>query len=319
MNKNLFKLKDLRIKLEGSSNKSEIEYEMHLDFANIVSGEHPVLDAYVKFNYPINTTLGFQKLPFSRHSMIAIIYSPWLKRAQIIDEGQTRRDVGLHLKKAFLNEKIQIYGSVVNGEKDLVQENDKKAGVEYIGRVELAYPAKIKYRAIDIATSPIPVFSLGTSYRQSTKGQNAFYDDEIYHKINGTKKSYGADFAMMFRGFSLLGEYHFIDYDWDQDTYPDRENWKTTGCLFEGNYFFKKYKSVLALRYDNTRINFYNMGSDDGNLGVKKETISIGYNFRINSHLNVLKIQFKKEINGGVNHGDPSKYEIRIGLQYLIG
>ena len=83
--------------------------------------------------------------------------------------------------------------------------------------------------------------------------------------------------------------------------------------------FLKKYNSVFALRYDNTDVNFYNVDSQNGSGGDITETLSIGYNYRINSHLNVLKIQFRKEINGGTSAGDPAKYEIRVGLQYLIG
>ena len=321
INKNLFKLKDVRLKIEGSSNKRDINYEIHFDFAKSVNGEIPILDAYVTYNKFIETTIGLHKLNFSRHSRIAIIYSPWLKRAQIIDKGQTRRDVGLHLSKGFLNDKIQLFGSVVNGEPSLVSENDIKGGVEYIGRLELSYPCKMKYRAIDVSTSPIPVFSFGTSYRHSQKGSNDFMEgeDEIFTKINGVKRFYQADFALMYRGFSFLSEFHLIDYHWDQTMNLSQEKWSTSGVILEGNYFLKKYNSVFALRYDNTDVNFYNVDSQNGSGGDITETLSIGYNYRINSHLNVLKIQFRKEINGGTSAGDPAKYEIRVGLQYLIG
>ena len=317
VHKNLFKLKDLRLKIEGSSNKRDIDYEMHFDFAKIINNEVPILDAYVTYNNFLETTIGYTKLPFSRHSRIAIIYSPWLKRAQIIDEGQVRRDIGLHLSKGFFNDKIQIFTSIVNGESSLVSENDVQGGVEFIGRVELAYPAKMKYRAIDIATSPIPIFSIGTSFRQSRKGSTGYMEgeDAIFNKIDGIKKFHQADFALMYRGFSLLSEIHLIDYYFDTNS----NKWSTSGVLLEGNYFLKKYNSVLALRYDNTDINFYNVGEENGSVGAIKETISFGYNYRFNSHLNLLKIQFKKEINGGTNSNSPSKYEIRIGLQYLIG
>ena len=90
---------------------------MHLDFAKLKDNEQPLMDAYVTFNNKLETTVGFTKLPFSRHSKTAIIYQPWLKRAQIIDEGQHRRDIGLHLSYGILNDKI-TYESQVRLTKD---------------------------------------------------------------------------------------------------------------------------------------------------------------------------------------------------------
>ena len=321
--KNLFKLKDARIKLEGSINKRKIEYEMHLDFAKLKDNEQPLMDAYVTFNNKLETTVGFTKLPFSRHSKTAIIYQPWLKRAQIIDEGQQRRDIGLHLSYGILNDKIQLFSSIVDGEKDLVSDNDASGNLEYIGRIELAYPTKMKYRSLDLAHSSTPIFSLGSSYRSSTKSETDVFDEIIYYKINGTKKSYEFDFAIMYKGFSFLAEAHSIDYLWENS---QRENSNTIGLLIEGNYLLKRYNSVFALRYDHTDIN--------GTVslpGIQQQTISIGYNYRFNEHMNVLKIQFRREIYDGninsigdlfsppLNTSNPFKNEIRIGLQYIIG
>ena len=310
--KNLFKLKDARIKLEGSSNKRKLEYELHLDFAKLKDSEQPVLDAYVTYDSFIETTVGFTKIPFSRHSKIAIIYQPWLKRAQIIDEGQHRRDIGLHLKKSLYSGKIQLFGSIIDGEKDLVSDNDNSGNLEYVSRVEIAYPTKMKYRAFDLAQSSVPIFSLGTSFRTSKKEETDIYDEVIFYKINGTKRSYQFDFASMYKGFSFLCEGHKIEYDWNSRIPSKTE---TLGFLIEGNYLFKKYNSVIAFRYDQTDIN--GVSGNNPAPGIQEETFSIGYNYRFNEHMNVLKIQFRK--NYYPNQNLPSKNEIRIGLQYLIG
>ena len=181
----------------------------------------------------------------------------------------------------------------------------------------------MKYRSLDLAHSSTPIFSLGSSYRSSTKSETDVFDEIIYYKINGTKKSYEFDFAIMYKGFSFLAEAHSIDYLWENS---QRENSNTIGLLIEGNYLLKRYNSVFALRYDHTDIN--------GTVslpGIQQQTISIGYNYRFNEHMNVLKIQFRREIYDGnmnsigdlfsppLNTSNPFKNEIRIGLQYIIG
>ena len=356
--KNIMRLKDARIRLKGSSMKKFFEYELHLDFANLIDGtsnqpKMPVLDGYVTLNHHIETTLGYTKIPFSRESMTAIIYSPFLKRSMIIDEGQSRRDVGLHLQKGILSDKIKFYASYVNGLPEISKQQDDSLGNELITRLEMSWPSKMKHRGVDVAKSPIPVFSLGTAYRYSHKGKNWDADDEtIWTGIDGVKQSLTTDFAINYRGIQLLIERNHISYDYDDlyigtaeidaviasnpsynPPWPDYpfilpENQYTTGYLMQLTYYLKKFNSVFSLRYDQANIN-YSKNSEHQNFmkGKIEDTFAFAYNYRLNNHLSVLKVQIGKTIFSGTDiYGAdldyskrPSMLEIRLGFQYIIG
>lgn len=290
--KNLMRLKDARIRLKGSSMKSKFKYELHLDFANLANNsnqpEVPLLDGYVTYCGPLDVTLGYTKLPFSRESMTPIIYSPWLKRSMIVDEGQSRRDVGIHLEKGFLSDKINVYASYVNGLPEISKQQDDSLGYELVTRIDLAYPTKMKYRAVDLSRSHIPVVSIGSSMRRSHKGQIYDADDEtIFNGVDGVKQSISGDLAIMYKGFSVLVERHHIRYSLDeialsleqQDqlaNYPHLDfvfpsfpftymigddvvtpDFYSQGMVYQLTYFAKKYNSVLSLRYDWANINFH--------------------------------------------------------------
>lgn len=356
--KNIMRLKDARIRLKGSSMKKFFEYELHLDFANLIDGtsnqpEVPILDGYVTLNHHIETTLGYTKIPFSRESMTPIIYSPFLKRSMIIDEGQSRRDVGLHLQKGMYSEKIKFYASYVNGLPEISKQQDDSLGNELITRIEVSWPSKMKYRGVDIANSPIPVFSFGTAYRYSHKGKNWDADDEtIWTGIDGIKQSLTTDLAINYRGIQLLIERNHISYDYDDlyigtpeidaiiesnpfytPPWPDYpfilpENQYTTGYLMQLTYYLKKYKSVFSFRYDQANIN-YSKNSEYQNFkkGKIEDNYTFAYNYRFNNHLSVFKIQIGKTLFSGTDiYGAdldyskrPSMLEIRLGFQYVIG
>ena len=335
LDKSLFRLKDARIRFKGSSNKKQFSYELQLDFANMMSNdipEVPVLDANVTLRTFADITMGYQKLPFSRESLIPIIYTPWLKRSMIVDEGQARRDVGIHLEKNFLNDRINFYTSLVNGMPALTKTNDDSLGFEFVSRVDFSYPTKMKFRALDLANSKIPVFSLGLNYRNSSKSQNYDADDEdIWTGIDGEKKSYIIDFATFYRGFSFLLETHRINYNYNRNTifnvvdstYVDispfyhpssNGSTRTDGFLSQVSYYSERFKSALSIRYDLANIN---QGSLEFKNGKKEESIGVAYNYFFNSHLSIFKLQI---IRTNFNYESrPNMIEIRAGLQYIIG
>lgn len=351
--KNLMRLKDARVRLKGSSMKKKFNYELHLDFANLAdqsnSPELPILDGYVTYNGPLDITVGYTKLPISRESMTPIIYSPWLKRSMIIDEGQSRRDLGVHLEKGIFSDKINFYTSFVNGLTEISKQQDDSLGYELISRIDFAYPSKMKYRAINISRSALPILSLGVSYRQSHKGEFHDADDEtIWTGIDGLKQSLSYDFAVKFKGISLLIERHQINYEMDpifignlsippqaQVNYPNypyvRDDFKTKGKIVQLSYYHKKWRSVYSIRYDDANINYLEKDNEltsyDESIGKNEKTIGFAYNYRFNSHLSVFKLQLTRTVFAGFDkYGAtldyslrPKMYELRVGFQYIIG
>ena len=169
--KNRFRLRDAQLILEGRL-KDEWEYEVQVDFADIgsnISGdvdpENPgLMDAFVTYKGldVFNIKLGYSKLPYSRSSLTPFPYSTYWQRA-LIARGDifSRRDVGVTLYKDYWKKRVNAYAGIYTGlgEFSISGDNDASGNLEFIARVDLSYPAPMKYRQVDYIHTPIPPVS----------------------------------------------------------------------------------------------------------------------------------------------------------------
>src|SRR5690606_4134466 len=107
-NKDRFKLRDARFFIEGRIGNT-YEYKLQADLSSLgateVDPESPALyDAYITYKgfEPVNITVGYGKLPYSRASMVAFANSPYWQRAEVVrGDLFPRRDVGITLDKSL--------------------------------------------------------------------------------------------------------------------------------------------------------------------------------------------------------------------------
>lgn len=337
--KNRYKLRDAQIQVEGRY-KNKVAYEFQIDFADLalansgsIDPENPgLMDAYVIFKHIpfVDVRVGYGKTPYSRASQVPFIYSPYWQRAEIVRGNIfSRRDIGVTLSSSLWKQRIKIYGGMYNGlgEISLKGDNDASGKPEFVGRAELAFPSRYRYRDIDTRKTPIPMFVVGGNARYMDKSQQAnqflpfgSVGEYLIKIIDGKKYGYGGDFSFQYMGFSAQFEIH-------QFIMQPRLN---TSALFQGtdstfnegyvrsggyygqiNYFSKSIKSIFSIRYESLNIN----DLADGEL----QRFSAAVAYQIKGFDAMIKAQYflnlkEEEFIDALNWNE----QFRIGFQYLF-
>lgn len=335
--KNRHRLRDAQVQIEGRY-RDKIEYELQVDFADLqrsvtgpIDGENPgLMDAYIVFKGLefIDIQVGYGKTPYSRSSLVPFIYTPYWQRVEMVrGDIFARRDVGISLIKTFWKQRIRLQGGVYNGigEISLRGDNDPSGNLEYIGRIDIAYPSRYRYRDIDDKVSPIPMFNLGANIRHSDKRQPdggllppASVGEYGVKVIDGVKTGYGFDVSAQYMGFSAQFEMHqfimepqnpnnFLFQGLSEDFHEGFV--RAGGYYSQLNYFSKKLKSIFSGRYEALNINDLAEG--------ELQRLSIAYAYLFRGFDTMLKIQYFRVLSEE-ELIDPLRWteQIRIGMQY---
>jgi hypothetical protein len=338
LNNNRFDLRDAQIQIEGRVGRTWA-YEFQFDLADIASGQSAVdgenpglMDANVKYKgfKLFDIQAGFGKTPYSRSSLVPIVYSPFWQRAQIVrGDVFSRRDVGVTLSQSFWKQRINIYGGVYSGlgEIALRGENDGSGSIEYISRLDFAYPARFRYREIDDRHVPIPMFQIGINGRYTKRNLPdggsfpAFSSGEFGLRVlDGERYVYGFDAAFMYKGFSGNFEIHQYRGQPRLETNPLLQGlpleqterfFLAGGYLAQMNYFFKPWKTILSVRYEQLDLNDLVNG--------RSERFSLAVAYQINGFNSMLKFQYFNIITEEENL-DPLRWteQFRLGWQFLF-
>lgn len=322
--KNRFKLRDAQIKLEGRI-ANDYEYEVQFDFANLGGAldpeNPPLMDAYIIYKGLsfADFKVGFQKLPYSRSSLVPFFYSPFFQRSEFVrGEVFSRRDVGLTVMKDFYNGKVNaMFGAYTGmGEFTLAGNNDLSGNLEYIGRVDFSYPSKYKYRELDVNVTAIPVFQIGLNARFAEKGTTLGKDYQLT-TIDGSRTLYGADLSIKYMGFSAQLEAHQMVVN-PKDTLrffgeSNDGSFLAGGMHAQINYFSKKLNSSLSARYENFNLNNHYQGVN--------ERLSFAYTYQIDGWNSAIKMQYTHILNEEQNAFFPEGVvgDLNWDAQFRIG
>jgi len=345
--KNRFGLRDAQLQLEGRVGH-DFEYELQVDFADFANqtdlGENPgIMDA--NFTYKgfkiVDATIGYQKLPYGRNSLVPFVYSPyWIRPELTRGELFSRRDAGITLSKNFWHQRINVYAGAYSGMGEQLLskfggDNDPSGSLEYVGRVDLSYPARYRYRDFDVNHAPIPMFSIGVNARSVFRKFSSFLpgDDYYLRNISGQKSIIGADFSFQYQGFSAQLEWHqlkisptdYIDPDINSGRFREDRGtkqskigekptvyFKAGGLVAQMSYFVKPIKTIISSRYDN-------LNPNDLVIKNTEETISFAAAYMINGFNAMFKAQYQLRL---VDRKNPSLQriddQIRLGMQFLL-
>lgn len=277
---NKFFLRNAQMQIRGNAGK-HTRFFFGFDIAQIISkGNDPqnpaLLDAsiqYQGFSFA-DILLGYDKVCYSRNNQVSFFDSPFWQRAEITGGAfYGRRDIGLTLHKKLLRKKLGLWVGVYSGMGEAILQglNAPSGKYEYVIRAEYSWPVVVKYRELDESHSVIPIFSAGMNGKYCDKSLPA---GEIFaggttgefatKVVNGEKYTYGADFSMMWQGFSLQAEIHQLRMQLRDSTdgllysLPNSVTKRTVftgGFFIQGNYFSKKLQSGLSLRYEELNYN----------------------------------------------------------------
>jgi hypothetical protein len=329
--KNHFVLNTARLKIEGRvSNK--YEYEFQLDFSRLgtsdVLGEFPtMLDA--NFTYkklPVDIVVGYQKLPFSRSSMVSFGHQPGWQRPEIA-RGYlySRRDIGITLQKTLWQDRVGLYGGIYTGQGEYILtsanggDGDASGKPEYVGRAEFSYPCKYRYSEVyDTRQVRKPMFSIGANGRYVTRTTNpkigiADFDLTL---AGGKRSIVGLDVAAQWRGFS--GLFEIVQMTLKNPTNKALLNNKLTDRVVAGGmtaqlaYYSKKIKSGFLLRYDELT------PSDLVATDYKIKNLSFCYNYMLDGFRSMLRFQYIYRMIKDDNTRLEQKYHddlVRLGWQ----
>jgi hypothetical protein len=333
--KNRFALRDAQFQFEGRIGNTW-EYEFQADLADFVSNttgqpdaENPgLMEANVVYKGLkfVEIKMGYGKLPYSFQSLVPFTHSPYWQRPEITrGDFFSRRDVGVTLSKSLFKSKLMLDAGAYTGlgEKSLIGENDASGALEYIGRAMFCFPARYRYRMIDINHSVIPLFALGVNGRYTKRnmpigstfppGTTGEFGIKM---INGEKYVYGADATFQYKGFSAQVEAHQIK-GIPNDTVSSllmgtpqsfNKGYFLAGAFVaQASYYIKPARTVLSFRFENLNINDL--------IEDYTERYSAACAYRFKKSNAILKMQYyffgKEEVFADIKF----KQQLRVGYQ----
>ena len=225
--KNRFKLRDAQVQFEGRMG-DKYEYELQFDLVDLAGSalepdpENPgLMDCFLIYKGIswFGIKVGWSKTPYSRSSLIPFIYSPYWQRPEFLrGDIFSRRDVGVTIQGTYWKQRLNVFLGAYTGlgEVSLKGNNDRSGKLEYMTRIELAYPSRYKYRSVDESISPQPMVVLGANARYANKtldggGFPAYAIGEYSIKvIDGQRFCYGTDLSAQYKGFSGQFEWQYM-------------------------------------------------------------------------------------------------------------
>lgn len=337
--KNRFKLRDAEIDVEGRIG-GEYEYNLKVDLADMAANnsgqeidpENPgLMQATVKYNgfHFLEVEMGYGKVYYSRSSMHPFSFSPYWQRAELVRGSIfSRRDVGVTLMKNFWKQRANLYLGAYTGlgEISLAGDNDASGRLEYIGRFDIAYPSRYRYRDFDDRITPIPMFALGVNARYMDK---RLPNGEVFpvnaageyglKVIDGKRYVYGFDASFQYMGLSGQFEIHQIKSEPQNDNDPLFMNLtpkQTKGYVLSGgfitqlSYFIKPLKTIVSARYEELDLNDLVPGNS--------QRFSSAIAYQINGYSAMIKFQYFNILRE--ESTDPLKWDeqFRVGMQFLF-
>ena len=311
-----FAVKDMDLDILGKT-ANKFVYEFHASLIDLVSAAatqnkanpaNPgIKAAYLQYKgWPVKIKLGYDKIPYSQGSLSEVWGSPFWGHANLYGGDLfSRRDFGLTLNYRFLNDRINLYGGAYSGmgENFFEYGNDASGKMEYVGRAEFSYPAKIKYCLIDEENSPIPVFRVAVNARYADKTQpkgSSIYADAPdapgaygIRIIDGKRLAYGFDGIIKYKGLSATVEGHMIELKptsaadglYNGTTTSKNKNVVNAGGFNAGvNYNWEKVHSVFSVMYEEMNTNDLLPGTQDW--------LYLAYAYKVSGFNSVFKIQY---------------------------
>lgn len=269
--------------------------------------------AYNTLNDRLSIDVGFNKVPFSRSSLIPNVESPFLQRPQMARGGVfNRRDAGVTLRYAVFNKLINLYAGAYTGmgPESLSGENDESGNLEWAGRAELSYPARYRHKEVDLTDIPLPVITVGFNARHAEKKTTSGIDYP-YQTLKGKKLGYGSDVSAMWRGVTVSAEVLRFKMTPEESLLlygKPTEYFMAGGVMVAINYYLKPLKSVLAVRYDE-------FNPHDLVKGDKEATLSFGYNYLFDSMRAAMKVHYFKRLKDEDAVKVWNEDQLRIALQ----
>lgn len=301
--KNRFALTNARFSIDGQKG-SDYEYKVQMDLSRLgyqdIPGESaPLMDAYFTYKkWPVDITVGYTKMPYSRSSLMPIKSLPFWQRPEMA-RGYifSRRDVGITLKKKFMNDRINLLAGAYSGQGEYILTSltggdaDKGGLPEFVGRGQFSFPGKYHYRdVVDFKHVKRFMGTIGINGRYIKRTQTiADGGDFAMKNVAGSRKIYGFDVAGQYNGFSFLFEFNQIDIT-PADTLllygRNTTFFRAGGIIAQACYYSKKIKSSFLVRYDNF------MPNDLRATNYRMANLSFAYNYYFNNENTCFRIQY---------------------------
>ncbi|MFN3874579.1 MAG: porin, partial [Flavobacteriales bacterium] len=337
--KDRFNLRDAQVQFEGRY-RNTINYELQFDLADlaqsnagIIDAENPgLMDAYVTYKgIPwLDITAGYAKVPYSRSSLVPFFRTAYWQRPELLrGDFFSRRDVGITFSSTFCRQRISAYAGAYTGlgESSLRGDNDPSGRLEYIGRVEAAWPSRFRKIDVDDRRVPVPMVALGANARYTDKTQppgaflpNFSAGEYNIKVIDGKRLAVGGDLAAMYKGFSVQLEGHMIRLEpsapnsvlFQRLPREQHEGYVMAGGYYaQANWWSRKLRTILSVRFEELNINDLAEGLSQRFGGAIAYQVR-GYDMMIKAQFwHILQEEEKV---------DPLRWteQARIGVQYLF-
>ena len=306
-NNSTFILKDARLDFSGKLGK-KFDFEFKIDLAHLISQqtdpEDPAIAAAYFMYKPLkwlHIEAGFYKVPFSLSSLISFNYSPYFNRP-LIAQGDlfSEHDLGISLRSSLWKDRINIYAGAYTGlgEYVLSRPADYSGTLEYMGRLELAWPSKPRYRMFDLSKDQPWGIMAGGNIRYTWKDMEKGNDFPI-KIIEGEKYVYGFDVLAYYKGLSATFEMDQAMMIPDSLIYVNGtafDYFRAGGWATTLTYQWNKARSIFSARYEE-------FNADDLNPGYFRR-ITGGYAFMLKKLNSLIRINYMYNISEEILPGE---------------
>jgi hypothetical protein len=337
--KDRFKLRDAQLGIDGRVG-NDFEYTLKVDFADmaannintVIDPENPGLLAanvtYKGFKF-CDIEMGYGKLHYSRSTMVPFENTAYWQSAEITRGSIfSVRDIGVTFIKNFWKQRANVYLGAYSGlgEYSLNGDNDPSGALEYVGRFDISYPCRFRYREVDDRHTPIPMFSVGIAGRYADKslpsgtafptGATSSYGLKV---IDGKRYVYGFDAAFQYMGFSGQFEIHQLKMEPQNANDPLFQNYtssQTKGYILAGgylaqlNYYIKDWGTILSARYEEVDLNDLVKG--------KSQRFSPAIGYKLKGYNAMIKFQYFKIFKDESIDPFNWKDQYRLGMQFSL-
>lgn len=227
-NDNRFRMRRLRLRLEGSSADERFSYRMQADLSGtgeeLDGNNNYLLDAFVSYDITSRIKASFgQRATFTDNRELFMNSNSLqlVERSRLTSAFATIREFGLFIEGNFRvggGQYLKPYFVLTNGDGPNVFTRDR-GGLKIGGRIDYLpfglFTNFGQFNQVDMVRELTPKLVIGTNFSRnqgmsSRRGRESgaiLYLDNNNRELLPDFDKFGIDFLFKFRGFSVLGEY----------------------------------------------------------------------------------------------------------------
>jgi phosphate-selective porin OprO and OprP len=322
--KGSFRIRRAKFKLEGWFYRPELEYELQLNWTDVVNTpasqflEDANIDWDISGKKAFRVRFGQFKAPYGRQQITSSGSQQFVDRAITDGRYSPGRETGLALWGTLGTTKLdwRVMASNGNGRTQVLNDNSK-----------FLYTARVMWQAI--GSTRMNQWASGLLMTEGDLGDSAatpgkpllaiagnFLSNNRHNVTTGVdlnNTQYSADYNFKFKNFGSVGEYHF------RKSKPETgAEFDDKGFLLQASYAFRG-PGPAGTAFWEIAARYAQLDPSDLRAGDKQKEIGGGLSYYYNKHNLKMQADFRQIEDEAANSGNGTKNkELRLQAQFIF-